>query len=100
MKLSSLLIPNVSVHKANKGRTYVYMIFLPRKFSDFIKPCKYKITVLYKEKEIEVGVRKVYRDHKLYVLTLPKHLEYIWNNIITNKEKISIMIEKIEGDKH
>jgi hypothetical protein len=99
MKLNSLLIPNVSVHRSNKGRAYVYIIFLPRKFYDFIQPSKYKIIVLYKEREIEVGVRKVYRDHKLYVLTLPKHLEYMWNNIITNKEKISIIIEKIEDDK-
>ena len=94
--IDTLLIPKQKILVINNGRTKYYAASIPAKFNEFVPNGIYYIRVIVKDKTYEIGVRKIWSRGNRKILVLPKALANIWDEIIRNNERISIILEKLQ----
>ncbi|WP_029368688.1 hypothetical protein [Saccharolobus islandicus] len=93
MEIQQLVIPEVSITKMNKGKTVIYTVIIPARFTKLINVShSWSVTVIYNNKEIMIGIRKPWKANNNYILSLPKALATLWDEIIIKKEKIDIIL--------
>ncbi|QXJ36590.1 hypothetical protein [Saccharolobus shibatae] len=93
--IRSFLIPKQKILLINNGKTKYYAVSIPAKFNDFLPNGVYYARVLTNDKVYEVGFRKIWARGTRKILVLPKALSNIWDELIRNNERVSIILEKL-----
>ncbi|BBL47847.1 hypothetical protein [Metallosphaera sedula] len=90
--VNEILLAGSKIQKATKKGREVYFIFVPKDYWPHVRDKEWFVTVITKDREIPIGVRKPYRHANYLVITLSVRLKKLWDPLV--HEKVDVILEQ------
>jgi hypothetical protein len=99
-EITQLLIPGVTLQRTDKrttvkGKPYNYVqyyVYIPKKFEALVKDKEWLVTVILDDQEIPIGLKRLTRHNKHYIITLPSNLAVYWEKYVYRE--VMILLER------
>ncbi|BFI75417.1 hypothetical protein [Sulfurisphaera ohwakuensis] len=82
MELQQLLIPKVTVSKMRKKNGYIYYVYIPQSYTEYIQYKKWNIIAVLNGKEIPLGPRSPFKHGNNLIVTLPLAYKDLWESLL------------------